>query len=59
MSNVEIDFGLDDFKAQVELKMDGDRWCAGIGIDVQMGLYVFADTPAQAIVDFRDAFRNQ
>jgi len=58
MSNIEIDFGNDGFKIKAELKMDGDRWCVGISLNVQHGLYVFADTPYQAIFDFKDEFRN-
>ena len=58
MSNIEIDFGNDGFKIQAELKMDGDQWCVGVGLDLQQGLYAFADTPAQAIEDFKAEFRN-
>lgn len=58
MNNIEIDFGNDGFRIQAELKMDGDQWCVGVGIDLQQGIYSFADTPAQAITDFKDDFRN-
>ena len=57
-SNIEIDFGNDGFKIQAELKMDGDQWCVGVGVNLQEGLYSFADTPAQAITNFKDEFRN-
>ena len=58
-NNIEIDFGNDGFKIQAEIKMDGDKWCIGIGDNLQVGLYAFADTPAQAIVKFVDELRNQ
>jgi len=58
MSNIEIDFGNDGFKIQAELKMDGDHWCVGIGIDLQQGLYAFDKTPAGAIALFKEEFRN-
>ena len=57
-NNIEIDFGNDGFKINAELKMDGDSWCVGVGVDLQQGLYSFADTPAQAISNFKDDFRN-
>ncbi len=58
MNNIEIDFGNDGFKINAELKMDGDQWCVGVGVNLQEGLYSFADTPALAITKFKDEFRN-
>jgi len=58
MNNIEIDFGNDGFKIQAELKMDGNQWCVGVGINLQEGLYGFGRTPIEAIENFKYDFRT-
>jgi len=58
MNNIEIDFGNDGFKISAELKLDGNMWCVGIGLNLQEGLHAFDKYPATAIYNFKAAFRN-
>ncbi len=41
------------------LFIDGDKWCALYGLNIQYGVTGFGDTPEKAIVDFDYNFKNQ
>lgn len=38
------------------LFIDGNQWCALYGDNIQEGIAGFGDTPADALVDFNNAF---
>jgi len=42
---------------EIQLFMDGDKWCALVGRDLQEGIAGFGDTPVEAIEDLCLEFR--
>lgn len=40
------------------LKIDGDKWCALYGDNIQDGVAGFGDTPEKAFIDFDIQFLN-
>ena len=36
---------------QIEISLDGNQWCALMGIDLQEGIAGFGDTPQEAVED--------
>lgn len=45
------------FKPQIYI--DGDKWCALYGANIQDGVAGFGDTPAKAMIDFDINWLNQ
>jgi hypothetical protein len=41
------------------LSIDGDKWCALYGEDLQAGVCGFGDSPAQAMADFDRAWTTK
>lgn len=41
------------------LMADGDKWCALLGDDLQVGVAGFGDTPAEAMIAFDQAFYKE
>lgn len=46
------------FSVEVVIEKDGEQWCALAGVDLQQGVAGFGSTPADAIRDFKNSFRN-
>ena len=53
-----IDFGNDGVTVEAYLEKDGAKWCVSIGPDPHEGVQGFGATIHEAIVHFKDEFRN-
>lgn len=42
----------------IKLSLDGNKWCALIGWDLQEGVAGFGDTPEEAIADLADELQR-
>lgn len=51
MSKTNADYGIYDEILEVRICLDGDKWCAMIGKDLQEGLAGFGDTPLDALYE--------
>ena len=43
----------------IQISLDGDRWCALVGENVQVGVCGFGDTPLEALRELCDDFERQ
>lgn len=55
---IEIDFGNDGYKVKANLCKDGNQWCCGVGLDLQVGVHGFGNSIQESIHDFKSEFRN-
>jgi len=58
MNKIYIDFGNDGYTVEAELKKDGNKWCVGIGDNLQVGVFGFGEQIWEAIAEFKSNFRN-
>jgi len=55
---IEIDFGNDGFKLKAIICKDGDQWCVLFGANIQDGIAGFGGSTWEAIMNFKQEFRN-
>ena len=42
----------------VEISLDGDTWCALVGVNIQDGVVGFGDTPLEALESLCNEFKE-